>query len=154
MPVESEEPADEIVGRVERLIRHAEEETSAPPTPVPPELRHAAPELHAPQSGRLDAARVARLLGVPLAELARLLGKRPGTVAKTPDAPALQPGLRVYERIAAPLLHLAGAPERLRAWLNAPNPSLGGETPMKLILEGHGEAVAGLVERIALGEPA
>jgi hypothetical protein len=153
MTEESEEPADEIVERVERLI-HQREKTTSLAAPNTLTLRHIAPDLHAPDSGRLDAARVARLLGVPLAELARLMGKRPGTVAKTPDAPALQPALRVFEMIAAPMLHMTGTSERLRAWLNAPNSSLAGESPMQLVREGHGQAVAGLAERIALGEPA
>jgi hypothetical protein len=154
MTEDAAEPADEILERIERLIVQAREEKTAPAPPGMTALRHIAPSLHAPDTGRLDARRVAHLLGVPQAKLAQLMGKRPGTVAKTPDGPALQQALRVFERIAAPLLHLAGSPERLRAWLNAPNPALGGETPLQLVLEGHAEAVAGLVERIAVGEPA
>jgi hypothetical protein len=154
MSEDSNEPADEIVERAARLIAGVGANAMTAFPSGDPGLRHTVPGLHAVDSGRLDAGRVANLLGVSLAEFARMLGKRAGTIAKTPDAASLQPALRVFERIAAPLLRLAGTPERLRAWLNAPNPALGGEPPMQLIMEDRAEAVAELVESIALGEPA
>src|SRR5205085_9146169 len=96
---------------------------------------------HDPDSGRLDAKRISSLFGLPLAVLARMLGRGPTAVQKTPDAPSLQRDLELFEQIAAALLYLLGTPEGLRIWLNAPSPDLGGETPMALLQEGNGEVV-------------
>ena len=51
-------------------------------------------ELHDPESGRLDARRIAEYLDIPLRALADALGKKYTTVHKTPAAPSLQPDLR------------------------------------------------------------
>src|SRR5438034_1561730 len=104
--------------------------------------RYLVPEIHDSESGRLDAKRISSLFGVPLAVLARMLGRGPSTVHKTPDAPSLQCDLTIFERIAAALLHLVGTREGLRIWLNASNPDLGGKTPIALIQDGNAEVVA------------
>src|SRR5438477_630298 len=52
------------------------------------------PELHDPDSGRLDAQRIANYLGVPLSQLAAALGKKYTTVYKTPASVGVQAGLR------------------------------------------------------------
>ncbi|MCW3053897.1 MAG: hypothetical protein JWN14_3067, partial [Chthonomonadales bacterium] len=64
------------------------------------------------------------------------------------------PALRVYERIAAMLLRLAGSEVGLRTWMQASNPELEAETPLSLLLNGEGEVVAELLESVLHGEPA
>jgi hypothetical protein len=112
-----------------------------------------APELHDPESGRLDARRVSAHFGLPLAEVARVLGRGVATVHKTPDAPSLQSGLALFERVAVSLRRLAGPPDNWRIWLNATNPDLGGETPLFFIRNGKGQIVAELLEDALFGQP-
>jgi hypothetical protein len=111
------------------------------------------PELHASDSGRLDAKKIGSFFGLRLAEIARMLGRDLSAVHKTPDAPSLQPGLALFERIAAPLLYLAGSAENLRIWMNAPNPDLEDETPLAVLKDGEGEIVAELLEDALVGQP-
>jgi hypothetical protein len=119
---------------------------------TPDALRHTVPQLHAP-NGRLDAGAVSALFGISLAALARALGRAEQTVHKTPAAPAIQPALRLYERIAALLLHLTGSEAGLRAWMNAGNPELEDGAPMTLLLHGEGDVVAELLEDAMIGAP-
>ena len=56
-------------------------------------LRVDLPELHNPDSGRLDAQRIANYLSVPLAKLARAIKKNYQSLYKTPDAPGVQQAL-------------------------------------------------------------
>jgi hypothetical protein len=146
--------------RANRLLARGREHRDAPqdarnataPNPHSA-LRHTVPHLHA-SSGRLDAREVSALYGVSLAALARALGRSEQAVHKTPTAPGIQPALRVYERIAAILLHLTGSETGLRTWMQASNPELEDETPMTLLLNGEGEVVAELLEDVLRGEPA
>lgn len=73
---------------------------------------------------------------------------------KTPDAAALQPALRLYERIAANPRRLTGSEEGVRIWMNATNPELEGEAPLTLLLHGEGEVVAALLDSVMRGAPA
>jgi len=111
------------------------------------------PEIHDPDSGRLDAKRIGSLFGITLADVARLLRRDLSTVHKTPDAPSLQPGLALFERVGAPLLYLAGSPQNLRIWLNAPNPDLEDEAPLALLKNGEGVTVVELLEDALVGQP-
>jgi hypothetical protein len=115
---------------------------------------HLVPNLRRPNSGRLDARRVADLYGFPLNRLAASVGADPTNVYKTPDAPSLQNKLLIFERIARSLLALVGSEQGLRIWLNTPEPELDGETPRDLLLNGEGEVVAELLEDIREGQPA
>jgi CheY-like chemotaxis protein len=114
---------------------------------------HLTPEVRNPKSGRLDARRISGLFAVPLNRLAKSLDVDAAAVYKTPDAPALQARLLLYERIAKSLLRLLGSEEGLRIWLNTPEPDLDNEVPRDLILNGEGEAVAELLEDMQEGQP-
>jgi hypothetical protein len=116
-------------------------------------FRHLVVDLHDPGSGRLDAKRISAVFGLPLSGVARIIGRELSAVHKTPDALSLQPGLAIFERIAAPLLYQAGSLDRLRIWLNAPNPELEGATPLALLKSGEGEVVAELLEDSLVGQP-
>jgi hypothetical protein len=111
------------------------------------------PDLRSPR-GRLDARRVGRMFGLNLTGLAAILGRETSAVMKTPDAEALQEGLRLFERIAGPLLHVVGDPERLRMWLNAPNNEFDGQAPLQLVRDGQGDLVAQRLENALSGQPA
>lgn len=111
-------------------------------------------ELHDPETGRLDASRIARYLGISLKDLACGLGAKYSTVHKTPSAKSLQPELGRVKRILEVLGSLLTSKEDVLAWLNSPHPDLDHETPLRLIVSGETEAVSTLLENAALGQPA
>lgn len=117
-------------------------------------LKHLVPQLHNPETGRIDTTKVSEMFAVPVNHVAEMLSAKPATVHKTPDAPALQEKLGQLERIAAGLLHLAGSVEGLRMWLNAPNQDLDRKIPLDLLREGRADVVANLLEDVLLGQPA
>lgn len=146
-------PTDPPSRRRARAARPKGTRASPSAAPAACELtRHLMPDLRSP-SGRLDAKRVAALFGLRLTEVARILGRPLSPVHKTPDAPALQPRLALFERIAAALRPLAGSDEGMRMWLNAPNPDLEGHLPLELLQRGQGEIVAELLEDGLVGQP-
>lgn len=116
-------------------------------------FEHVAFDLHNQDTGRLDAKRVSELFDVPLRRIAGLLRQKPQTVSKTPDARSLQACLQIFERIASALMSLVGSAAGLRIWMNAGNPHLDGKTPLELVLGGHGEVVAELLESMLVGQP-
>lgn len=114
---------------------------------------HALPELHDADTGRVDARPVAEFFGISLAQIARVLGRSPQAVHKTPHAPGLQDGLSVLSRIAAALTTLFGSPKNARVWLNAPHPDLDKARPIELLKMGKAQVVADLLEDALLGHP-
>jgi hypothetical protein len=104
------------------------------------------------ESGRLSARRVADTFGLPVAELARLLGKSRQALAKTDDADSSQAGLAPFARIAR--LRAVLSDEDFRAWLHLPNAELDGGTPLDVIREGKAAIVADLAEDMLSGSPA
>ena len=116
----------------------------------PPRLH---PELHNPESGRIDATRVAGFFGLSLAKLAKALGRSPQSIHKTPDSARLQKGLSIFLRITAGLTALFDSEGSGRIWLNTPNPDLDNTRPLELIEQGQGEIVAELIEDALLGHP-
>lgn len=103
-------------------------------------------------AGRLSAGRIAEVFGLSAAGLAALLGRSRQTVAKTEDAPGLQPALRPFERIAR--LRAVLPAGDFRRWLNQPSPALGDRSPLDVIRGRQAEAVADLVEDMLSGSPA
>lgn len=139
----------ELALRIHRLLAGGEAQPAASlgvPSPSAPGLRH-------PGSGRLDARRVSAWFGLPLAALARISGRSPQAVSKTPDAPTLQKPLRAFEVVASGLERLVGSEAGARIWLNTPNPDLAGRTPLSLLSQGEGQVVADLVEDLLVGQP-
>ena len=112
------------------------------------------PELRSDDSGRLDAALVAKHFGWSLSALARALRRSVQAVHKTPDAPALQKKLEPLERTALLARRLVSdKPSEFRKWLNTPSRDLDDEKPGKLLLEKPAVVVQWL-EDAALGHPA
>lgn len=118
---------------------------------VPPQVT--LQDLHDPETGRLDAARIAEYLKVPLKQMAGGLGKNYSTVHKTPSAPALQPALRSIKRILEILDQVFVNRSTALAWLNSPHPDLGQRVPLDVILEGYPDAVEDMLEAALTGTP-
>lgn len=130
--------------------------TLAPPKgrQIPTKLGVVLQQLHDPDSGRVDAKRVADYLGVPLAKLAPALGVKYGTLFKTSSAESVQESLRPIKRVLTILNDMVGDRQTVRAWLNAPHADLGMRTPIRVILEGHVDALLRLLENALEGIPA
>jgi len=110
-------------------------------------------ELHDPETGRIDAKKIADFLGVPLAKLAEALEANYPTVYKTPAALALQKGLRPIKRCLELISEVTPNLADTRAWLNNAHPDLGGLTPMEVILRGRAGAIVTLLENALAGIP-
>jgi uncharacterized protein (DUF2384 family) len=90
-----------------------------------------------PQSGRLDAARIAKEMGVPVATIAGAIGRKAPGVRKSPDASSLQQSLRKLYRVWITLVDLyAGDRLHARIFLNAPNRNLDNRAPIEFIEHG------------------
>jgi FixJ family two-component response regulator len=152
--VRSSADAGEVSQRIRRLLKHIHSQVDAArQTESAPITRQLVPELHHPESGRLDARRIAAFFGIPLADVARALGVSLSRLHKTPASPSAQAGLFVFERIAYALLILAGSRENARIWLNLPESQIREQTPLALIKEGRGEIVAEMLDDMLVGQP-
>jgi uncharacterized protein (DUF2384 family) len=97
-------------------------------------IRVPAPELFNPKSGRLDAARIAGELNVPVTTIAVAIGRKAPGVRKHPDSSSLQSELRRIYRIWVTLVELfAGNKAAARQFLNAPNRALDRRAPIEFI---------------------
>ena len=110
-------------------------------------------EFHDAVSGRLDARRVADAYHLSLSALAKALRITQSALSKRPTALAAQPALRELEVAWATLLAALGRPEKVRAWLNVSRRDLGGEPPIKLLLDGSAKSFANYVRSAVAGEP-
>jgi uncharacterized protein (DUF2384 family) len=110
-------------------------------------------EFHDPRTGRLDAARIARVLGVSVSTLARAVGVTASALSKRPTARAAQRGLREIEWAWAGLRRMLGSNPAARAWLNAPHPDLGNQPPLSLVTDGSATALADYVRSALAGQP-
>ena len=110
-------------------------------------------ELHDPESGRIDAKKVAEFLGVSLQRLADTLEANYQTVYKTPGGPSLQKGLHPIKRSVELVSRATRNQSEARAWLNNPHPHLGGRAPIDIILSGRAGAVVTMLENALSGIP-
>jgi hypothetical protein len=110
-------------------------------------------EFHDQATGRLDSDAVARGLGISVSGLAKAVGLTPSALSKRPYARAAQDALREIEFAVAALRRLLGSDARVRAWLNAPHPDLGGEAPMALLTKGSAKDLANYVRGALSGQP-
>ncbi|HEX7186144.1 MAG TPA: glycine zipper domain-containing protein [Thermoanaerobaculia bacterium] len=110
-------------------------------------------ELHDPETGRLDAARVADYLKLPLKQLSEALGRNYSTVHRTPTAPAIQETLRSIKRSLEILGEVLGDRASVLAWWNSPHPDLGRKTPMQVLLEGRAQVIEDMLEAALEGIP-
>ena len=110
-------------------------------------------ELHNPDSGRIDASKVAAFLAVALPQVAAAVGANYAAVHKTPDAIGLQPGLGPIKRSLGLISRVTRNRREARAWLNSPHPDLEEQTPLEVILSGRADAVVTLLENAIAGLP-
>jgi|SRR6187402_112527 len=112
------------------------------------------PALFNPDSGRLDAARIAKEIQLPVATIAEAIGKKAPSVRKHPDASSLQPELRRVYRIWMAVLDLyAGDKKSARIFLNAPNRYLENQAPVEFIENGDLKPLEGLVQAMNDRQP-
>lgn len=82
--------------------------------------------------GALDA--VIQTLGIPVAEVTKVLGLATRTMARRRDQQILTPvesdRLYRFARVACLAIEVLGSAEKARQWLERPNRALGGETPL------------------------
>ena len=112
------------------------------------------PALFNPDSGRLDAARIAKEIQLSVATIADAIGKKAPSVRKHPDASSLQPELRRVYRIWVAIVDLyAGDKSNARIFLNAPNRHLENQAPVEFIESGDLKPLEGLVEAMNARQP-
>ncbi len=116
------------------------------------------PGVRDPATGRIDAKKLARALGVKQAQLARALGVDRRVLASKPTLPKIQARAGLLERALAILVEYLGGEEVARAWFHAPNPELGGRTAWEVCEDPEGfprglETVVRMVERAPRGIP-
>lgn len=111
------------------------------------------PELHDPETGRVDAQKLADFIGAPLKPLAEALGFNYKAVHRNPSAAAYQVALRPVKRSLEFLHEFFGKDEAIRIWLNTPHPDLKGKTALDAILAGEAEAVLLILENAWNGVP-
>ena len=113
-------------------------------------LASADPALFNPQSGRLDASRIASEIQLPVSTIAEAIGKKAPSVRKHPDANSLQPELRRVYRIWVAIVDLyAGNKKNARIFLNAPNKHLQNQAPVEFIENGDLKPLEAFVEAIS-----
>jgi hypothetical protein len=115
--------------------------------------RHVLPDLHDPDTGRLDAKRIAAYLHVSLSSLAAITGGSIAAIHKAPAANSLQQTLAPVAQTISVLTEVLRSKEHVLAWLNSPHPDLGNRIPLQLVLEGHAGVVADLVASALAGQP-
>jgi hypothetical protein len=103
-------------------------------------------------NGNLSAARVAKVFGVSLSQLAEWLGRTKQALSKTPDADSLQEPLGRFERVARLRMITQGDAE-FRKWLRTPHELLDNAPPMKLLVRREWQTLADYVEDILAGNP-
>ncbi len=102
------------------------------------------------ENGNLSAARIARVFGVNLAQLAGWLGRSKQAVSKTPDAESLQEPLAFFERVAR-LRMVIGGDAAFRKWLRTSHEPLGSKSPLELLAKGDWQVMADHVEDALTG---
>ena len=112
------------------------------------------PAMFNPDTGRLDAERIAREFDVPVAIIAEAIRRNASGVRKTPDASSLQDGLRRLYRIWVALLDLfAGDKTNTRIFLNAPNKSLEDHAPIEYIRSGNFGPLELFIDAMSVRQP-
>jgi transcriptional regulator with XRE-family HTH domain len=100
-----------------------------------------------------DLRRVVQLLGVSQESLARILNVSSKTVQRwlKGTRPRYKPELERLQRVANLLLETLTSEHAIRSYLNHPNPSLGGETPITLLTRGEFDRVEGDLQAVREG---
>jgi len=112
------------------------------------------PTMFNPDTGRLDAERIARELNVPVETIAEAIRQKASAVRKSPDASSLQDELRRLYRIWVALLGLfAGNKTNTRIFLNAPNRSLEDHAPIEFMRSGNFGPLELFIDAMSVRQP-
>ncbi len=113
------------------------------------------PALFNPETGRLDAARIAREMNVPVGVIAEAIGRKAPGVRKHPDASSLQGELRRLYRIWTAVVEMyAGDKTHARIFLNAPNRNLENHAPIEFIEQGDLAPLELFLDAMSVRQPA
>jgi hypothetical protein len=104
------------------------------------------------ENGNLSAARVAKVFGVSLGQLAGWVGRTKQALSKTPDADSLQEPLGYFERVAR-LRMITDGDANFRKWLRTSHELLDNAPPLELLAKREWQALADYVENILAGNP-
>lgn len=96
-----------------------------------------------PVRGLIEPRALAEALGVPLSDLARVVGVHRNTLSRAPASPAVQGRLGEVARLLTEATDLMGGDVRRAAvWFrHQPLAGFGGETAEELVAAGHAAAV-------------
>jgi Protein of unknown function (DUF2384) len=111
------------------------------------------PDFH-DDTGRLDATRVARAMGLTLSQIAKAIGVTTSALSKRRNAAAAQAGLRELEFSWATLLEMLGEVQLARAWLHAGHPDFSGQSPLHYLTEGGAKRLGDYLRAAVAGEVA
>jgi hypothetical protein len=111
------------------------------------------PDFH-DETGRLDATRVARAMGLTLSQVAKAIGVTTSALSKRRNAAAAQPGLRELEFSWATLLDMLGEVPIARAWLHAGHPDFSGQSPLHYLTDGGAKRLGDYLRAAVAGEAA
>lgn len=114
-----------------------------------PAFVSADPALFNPESGRLDAARIARELNLPVGTIAEAIGRKAPGVRKHPDATSLQADLRRIYRVWVSVVDLYAGNKT-----NAPNRHLENQAPVEFIERGDLAPLEAFVDAMSIRQPA
>ncbi len=106
------------------------------------------------ETGRLDAARVARAMGLTLSQVAKAIGVSASALSKRRNAGAAQAGLRELEFSWTTLLDMLGEAQLARAWLHAGHPDFSGQSPLHYLTEGGAKRLGDYLRAAVAGEAA
>jgi Protein of unknown function (DUF2384) len=135
------------VDRFLNLVHHGLEETM---TQI---LEHIILDAHNPETGRLDAMRLAQTLAISTEEVAQILDYTARGVRANPDSVRIQPQLGELVKLVNRLRRLFdGSLEHTRIWLKAPHPLLSNRTPLSYLLEQNFDAVETLLHMAETGQ--
>ena len=149
---------NDVTDRIRDIIAKlkAMENRRTPPRPSPLDAIQAVIEATADlreSGGNLSARKIADLYDIKMAELARLLGRTPQALSKTPNADAIQNDLAYFERIARLRLRLKDD-DSFRKWLRMKNDELDGHTPLEVLKMKKWQELADFVDDMLTGAPA
>ncbi len=112
------------------------------------------PAMFNPDTGRLDAERIAREFNVPVATIAAAIRRKAAIVGKSPDASGFQGELRRVYRIWVALVALfAGDKTNIRIFLNAPNRNLENDAPIEFLRSGNLGPLELFVDAMSVRQP-
>lgn len=144
----------ELLSKIKKAIQ-VYKSTAGETTETSPEthlMAHVLTELHDPDSGRLDAEKIAKVLDISVSRLSRAVGVTPAALQKNPSSRSIQDALSKIAFCYGTLEKLLGSRNTTITWLHAPHPDFGGRSPLSLIEEGKADAVVGLLNDVLAGQ--